>query len=223
MNVGEIDASDDAAAPAGAAVRRRLSRGWIITIATTAVLGLCVGVIAATGGFRSVASTGPAAYRLGDEISSAEATLVVERVAVMDELWGYGSSPDDTKGERVLAVLVDVTNLDDEPRLASSSGSLADIRLQHRPDDRPTVSIYADDDFSVVTLQPDVPARVLLTWVVEEDEIVDGDPVRLVIPDAEKNDSTIFSGETLWNPLDPAGVVSVRPEDLGPGSEDGRL
>lgn len=220
--MGEVEASGDAA-PGGAGARRRLSRPRIAVIAACAALALGVGVIAATGGLRSVVPSEPAEYRLGETIASAQATLSIERVAVMDELWGSGSTPDATQGERVLAVLIDVTNLDDEPRGSFQTGSLTSIRLQHRPDDRPTVSIYADDDYSVVTLQPDVPTTVLLTWVVKKGEIGSGENVRLVVPDAEKTDSAFFEGESIWSALAPVGVVSTRPEDLGAGSEDGRL
>jgi hypothetical protein len=221
---GVVGESIAAAAPEGAADRRgRELRPQIALVIAASALGLLIAIIAILGGFNSVTRPGHAEYGIDESFTSSHLDLTVERIAVLDELSGSGSYPDEDAGERVLAVLIDVTNMDAEPRTASDQGSLTAIRLDHRPDDRPNVSVYGDGDFSAVTLQPDVPTRVLLTWIVEEDEISDDEVVRLMIPDSEKSESTLFKGESLWFPLESRVAVTAPVEDLGTGSADGRL
>lgn len=185
-------------------------------------LAVAIGGLAAAGGLETVAAAGPEPRTLDETFVTSQMSISVDRIAVVDAFPGSGSFPDEDKGERVLAVLVDVTNLDVEPRATWGSGGLSSMRLDSRPDDTPNISVYGDLDFSSVTLQPDVPTRVLLTWVVSSDEIDDTD-VRLLVKDAVKSDSTLFRGESLWTDSESESLVTGPVEDLGAGNEDGTL
>lgn len=200
---------------------RRLPR-MLATLGVVAALSAGVGAIAATGGLETVADEEPEQFGIGDTFISSQLSIDVDRIAVVDELPGSGAFPDEDAGERVLAVLVEVTNLDVEPRNASGTGGLGTVRLDGRPDDAPNVTVYGDADYSAVALQPDLPTRILLTWVVVADEIEDDD-VQLILPEAVKSNSTLFRGESYWSDTSSTVVISGAVEDLGAGRGDGSL
>lgn len=200
-----------------------MPRPLVGALIAAAVTAAGIAAIAITGGFDAAVETGPSEHGLGDPFVSSHLEMTVERVAVLDELGFTGTYPDEDAGERLLAVLLEVTSLDAEPRGAAGVGSITSIRLANRPDDAPSIVVRGDTDFSSVTLQPDVPTRIILTWIVSADEVSAGDDVRLQIPDAEKNDSTLFRGESIWFELDSRVVVTAEAEDLGAGNPDGRL
>lgn len=200
---------------------RRLPR-MLVALGVVAALSAAVGAIAASGGLETVAADEPERFGIGETFVSSELSIEVDRIAVVDDLPGTGAFPDEAAGERVLAVLVEVTNLDVEPRNASGTGGLGTARLEGRPDDAPGVSVYGDSDFSPVALQPDLPTHVLLTWVVAADEIGDAE-VQLILPEAVKSDSTLFRGESYWSDTSSTVVISGEAEDLGAGRGDGSL
>lgn len=200
---------------------RRLPRA-LTALGVIAGLSAAIGGLAAVGGLETVAASGPAQHRIDETFVTSQLSLSVERIAVVDTLPGSGSFPDQDAGERVLAILVEVTNLDVEPRSAWGSGGLSTMRLEGRPEDTPNISISGDLDYSSVTLQPDVPTRVLLTWVVAADEI-DGAGVHVRVQDAVKSDSTLFRGESYWNDSGTESLLTGPVEDLGAGDEDGTL
>lgn len=225
--VGEIEADESPATHAGPpppepAGARRLP-ALVATLVTAVVVIAPIGALIASGGLADVPSSGPEEIGVQERVIGAEQSFSVQRVAVVDTLQGSGSFPDEDAGERVLAVLIDVTNLDDVPRSTGGDGAVGAIRVEGLPDERPAIAVYGDDDYSAVTLQPDVPARLLLTWVVPADEISDDDEVRVVLPDAEKFESLLFGGEVSWSALGPSAIVTARVDDLGDGGEDGRL
>lgn len=188
-----------------------------------AVVGGAVGLLAATGGLKTAARPGPAEHRPLDEFTTADMRITVERAAVVDQLPGSGVFTDADAGERVFAVLIEAENLDVDPRLARGDGGLSRVLADAGIEGEPEIAVYGDLDFSVVTLQPGVPTRLLLAWLVDDDQIHDGDEVRLTMPDAEKRESTLTPGTFVWDALTPSAVVVTEVEDLGDGREDGRL
>lgn len=194
----------------------------MIALVALGVIAALIGVIAGLGGFRTAAMADPPRAELGDELDSAGMIVTVDRVAVMDDLDASGVFPDADAGERVLAVMVTITNLDDEPRPAWRTASVDDYRLEHRPDDAPSVKVLGDVAFNITELQPGVPTTVVLSWAVADGEIAQGAGVGVVVPDAVKGGIGAISGDEMWDELPPAAVVTAVPEDLGTGEGEGR-
>jgi hypothetical protein len=94
--------------------------------------------------------------------------------------------PDEEKGERVLVLTVDVVNTFPSPRgaasLAEKSPVIDGIRVEGL-DTKGEVS-RADDGLVAPMLQPDVPTRLLLAWLVGPDDFRDGDEIALTLPDS---------------------------------------
>lgn len=200
-------------------VRRRAP--WVLALVTVGVIAALLGTIAGLGGFRTVAMTGPVTADVGQDVNAALMTVTVDRIAVMDQLEASGVFPDEEAGERVLAVMLTVTNHDDEPRAAWRTASLDDYRLEHRPDDAPSVKVLGDVGFNVTELQPGVPTTVVLSWALPAGELAAGDTISVIIPDATKGEVGAISGSVLWDELPPAAIVTGVPEDLGTGEGEG--
>lgn len=207
----------------GLAPARGRYRGLLGVLLAIVVFGGAIALLAATGGLDTAARPGPAEYAADERFTTSEMRITVERAAVVDQLPGSGVFTDEGSDERVFAVLIEVENLDVDPRLARSDGGLSRVLTDAGLDDDPEISVYGDLDFSVVTLQPGVPTRLLLAWPVDADQIDDGQEVRLTMPDAEKRESTLTPGTFVWDALTPSAIVVTEIEDLGAGREDGRL
>jgi hypothetical protein len=198
-------------------------RATLAALLAIVLLGAAVAILAATGGLETSTRRGPVEHGPQEEFTSSDMRITLERAVVVDQLPGSGVFTDADAGERVFAVLIEVENLDVDPRLARSDGGLSRVIADFGIEGEPEISVYGDGDFSVVTLQPGVPARLLLSWMVDDDQIGEGDDVHLTMPDAEKRESTLTPGTFVWDELPPSAVVVTTVEDLGEGREDGRL
>lgn len=163
---------------------------WLITGAGALLLG----TTALFGGLEAAAVDPTPSIAVGEVFAGSDLQMTVVGVELRDERGEALVFPDEEKGERVLVVVVDVVNTFDGPRRSSDNESdspvVDGIRLEGL-DELPTIS-RADDGEAAPALQPDVPARLLLAWVVGPDDFRDGDEVTLTLPD-----STHYVGKNI--------------------------
>ena len=163
---------------------------WLITGAGAVLLG----ATAIFGGLEAAAVDPTPTVAVGETFAGSDLEMTVVGVELSDDPDNVMVFPDEEKGERVLVVTVDVVNTFDKPRksaaLTEKSPVVDGIRIDGI-DDRPEAS-RADDGLGYPTLQPDVPTRILLAWIVGPDDFHDGDEIRLTLPD-----STHYVGQSI--------------------------
>lgn len=170
---------------------------WLIT-ASGAVL---LGTTAAFGGLQAVPETPMPELTIGEEYSGSDFTFTVRAIELRDERGTTLVSPDEEKGEQVLAVVIDVVNDFPVARVVSPdakpSPSVNGIRVEG-VDEKPFITQV--DGTSASMLQPDVPASLVLAWVVPRGAFDDGDTVRLTLPDSTHYvGSSVISGDYWWD------------------------
>lgn len=188
----------------------RVPTKWL----TTGILGIALAATAGFGGLATVAVAAPPEIGQDEHVVGADLDMSVVRVVLADDVEGAGVRADLAAGERVLAMVVDVTNLHPNPRSATQDAGLITVRLPDRPDDAPSIS--REDGFGEVpVLQPDVPTRLLLSWVVAGDEFRAGDELRIALPAADRIEGKIFVDGEWWEPAGAAAFATAPIEDLG--------
>ncbi len=163
---------------------------WLITGAGAVLLG----ATAIFGGLEAAAVDPVPEIAVGDTFAGSDLEMTIVGVELSDDRDNVMVFPDEEKGERVLTIVVDVVNTFDKPRPSSDNeaGSpVLDGIILEGLDERPSIS-RADDGLGSPRLQPDVPARLLLAWVVGPDDFHDGDEVHLTLPD-----STHYVGKSV--------------------------
>ncbi len=193
------------------AVTSRISTKWIGGIATVLILG----ATAAFGGLEAVAVPPVPEIAAGDTFAAGGLELTPQRAVLIDELNDTGVRP--AEGERLLVVIMDVTNIDDAPRWTKSAGSVGAIRVDGNPDAAPAVVRY-DDTTSSPYLQPDVPAPLVVTWAVPSDAYADGDELRLQLPTATKFTGEYFVYGDYWDDVAVGAYATLAIEDIGAGA-----
>ncbi|WP_417508980.1 hypothetical protein [Microbacterium sp.] len=205
-------APDDAPArPARArwvtAVADRVPAKWLGGIAT----GVVLISTAAFGGLEAVAVPPLPELSAGETFTDAALEMTVRHAFAVDEL-------SDTRvtaapGERLLVVVMDAENLDEDPRSSAGTGSLSDVRVEGMPDAAPTIARVDDATYSP-WLQPGVPAELMLTWAVPASAFVDGDDLRVALPTAHKQTGKYFIAGDYWTDVSVAAHVTLVVEDL---------
>lgn len=160
---------------------------WLITGAGAVLLA----TTAVFGGLEAAAVDPTPVVAVGETFSGSDLDMTVIGVELRDELSDERGQtlvfPDEEKGERVLVVTVDVVNTFDKPRPSTANAPQSPvvdgIRIEGL-DEKGDV-LRADDGGRAPRLQPDVPARLLLTWTVGPDDFHDGDVVTLTLPDSD--------------------------------------
>ena len=198
-NVTERDPASVAAVNAGARAKvlgwarqsiDLVPTSWLITGAGALLLG----ATALFGGLEAAAVDPTPSVAVGEVFAGSDLEMTVVGVELRDERGKALVFPDEEQGERVLVVVVDVVNTFDSPRRSSDNGAdspvIDGIRLEGL-DEPPTIS-RADDGEASPALQPDVPARLLLAWLVGPDDFRTGDEVTLTLPD-----STHYVGKNI--------------------------
>ncbi|MGW8483054.1 hypothetical protein ACWGJP_07925 [Microbacterium sp. NPDC055903] len=171
---------------------------------------------AAFGGLATAAVPPLPEIAAGETFTGAELEMTPQRAVLVDELPGSGVFPED--GERVLAVILDVTNLDTEARSSTADGSVGEIRLTELPEVAPSVARY-DDATASPWLQPGVAATVVLSWVVPADLVAEGDDIRIALHTAtEYVGTSVIYGE-YWDDIEVAGYADLVAEDVGAGAD----
>jgi hypothetical protein len=185
---------------------------WLLTGAGAALLG----VTALFGGLEAAAVEPKPAVAVGETFAGSDLEMTVVGVELSDEQGNAMVYPDEEKGERVLTVTVDVVNTFDKPRRSTEFGQdtpvVDGIRIDGM-EEKPEVS-RADDGEGGPTLQPDVPARLLLAWIVGPDDFQAGDEVRLTLPD-----STHYVGKSVvrgdfWDDVIVGATVTATVEEV---------
>ncbi|MDF2509258.1 MAG: hypothetical protein K0Q52_3117 [Microbacterium sp.] len=149
-------------------------------LATTAVFG----------GLEAAAVDPTPVVEVGETFAGSDLEMTVRGVELRGKLSAESAQtlvfPDEDKGERILVVTVDVVNTFDKPRPSTANPAqspvIDGIRIEGL-DEKGDV-FRADDGERAPRLQPDVPARLLLTWVVGPDDFHGGDEIALTLPDS---------------------------------------
>lgn len=187
---------------------------WLIT-AGGAIL------LAATAGFGGLADAAVApvpTVTVGEQYSGSDLTLTVQSVELRTDRGNALVFPKEEKGEKVLAITLEATNTFHAPRSASAAEAVAGIRVKGIQGE-PTISRV--DGGGGAVLQPDVPAQLVLAWIVRSDELHDGDAVELTLPDSTHFVGTnVLKGQDYWSDIVvgatlTATVTEIPPQDDG--------
>lgn len=156
---------------------------WLITGAGAVLLA----TTAVFGGLEAAAVDPIPVVEVGETFTGSDLEMTVVGVELSDERDNVTPFPDEEKGERLLVVTVDVVNTFDKPRQSIEGHALSPvvdgIRIEGL-EQKGEVS-RADDGEGSPWMQPDVPARLLLAWVVGPDDFHDGDEIALTLPDSD--------------------------------------
>lgn len=190
----------------------RVPTKWFASIGAVAFLIATAGF----GGFADVPPTPIPALELGAAHASAQVTLEVQNVVVVDDIPElYLTVP---PGERVVAVLAHATNAWTEPQAASVTLSdVLRLDVDGLEEERPLVIARVDDAIANPRLQPGLRVPLAFVWTVPSVLLSDGDEVSV-----EVFDQTLYTGKAVTNGRwwdDPvlAATVTVPVEDLGTG------
>ncbi|KJQ55911.1 hypothetical protein RS85_00195 [Microbacterium sp. SA39] len=155
---------------------------WLLTGAGAILLA----ATAIFGGLEAAAVDPTPEVAVGEMFAGSDLEMTVVGVELREERGNAGLSPDEEKDERLLVVVVDVVNTFPIPRPAASGKTVSPVIdgiLIDGLDAKATVSLAEDGEGSPM-LQPDVPARLLLTWIVAPDDYEEGDEILLTLPDS---------------------------------------
>lgn len=168
---------------------------WLITAGGALLL-------AATAGFGGLADAAVApapTVAVGEQYSGSDLTLTVQSVELRTDRGNAMVFPKEEQGEKVLAITLEATNTFHAARSASAAEAVAGIRVKGIQG-MPTIS--RADGSSGTTLQPDVPAQLVLAWVVRSGELHDGDELRLSLPDSTHFVGTsVLKGQDYWSDI----------------------
>ncbi|MBS0023955.1 hypothetical protein [Microbacterium paraoxydans] len=155
---------------------------WLLTAAGALLLA----GTAVFGGLEAAAVDPTPEVAVGETYTGSDLELTVVAVELRDDRGQTSVFPDEEKGERVLVVTVDAVNTFHAPRGSTSGAPTSAVVDGIRIDgveEKGQVS-RADDGRGSPTLQPDVPARLLLAWLVGPDDYREGDEITLTLPDS---------------------------------------
>ncbi|MFD8768706.1 hypothetical protein [Microbacterium oxydans] len=188
---------------------------WLITGAGAALLA----TTALFGGLEAAAVDPIPDLTIGETFSGSEFEMTVVGVELRDERGMAAIYPDEEKGERLLVVTVDVVNTFSQPRASGSPANVSPlldgIRIEGL--DAKGVVSRADDGKLAPTLQPDVPARVLITWAVGPDDFRDGDEVSLTLPDSDHYVGQSLIRGDYWNDPRVGATLTTTIEEVSAG------
>lgn len=156
---------------------------WLLTGAGAVLLA----TTAIFGGLEASAVSPTPVIEVGETFTGSDLEMTVIGVELRDDRGSAALFPDEESGERLLVVAVDVVNTFDKPRPSTAGSALSPVVDGIRIDgieEKGTLS-HADDGQGAPWLQPDVPARLLLAWIVGPDDFRDGDEITLTLPDSD--------------------------------------
>jgi hypothetical protein len=205
---------------------RRLRAGWV-RAATDRVptrwfagigTALFLAATAAFGGLAAVAEPGPTTLEAGVEHRSDEFAITVERAVLLDEFPEAGVFVDEDENERVLAVQIGIENLWTEPLQAGPLTLTKSLAVEELGES-PMESVARFDDATISPwLQPGVPAEIVLTWIFEEGDLVDGDILHLTLSDLSLYTGSFVTTGQSWEDPVPAATLTLVVTDAGSGS-----
>jgi hypothetical protein len=189
----------------------RVPTRWFAGIAT----GLFLLATAAFGGLATAATPPITALEPGAEHRNDQLALTIERAVLVDEFPEAGVFVDD--GERVLALVVSAENMWSEPLAASPNSSVTEsLTIDGLPAMPDSVARY-DDATLNPTLQPGVPAEIVLAWAVEAGDFADAQRLTVTL-----NDMTLYTGSFVangqwWTDPIATATATIAIEDIGAG------
>lgn len=191
----------------------RVPTRWFAAIGTA----LFLGATAAFGGLATAAEPALVVLPPGETHRNDQLSIKIERAVLIDEFPDAGVSVED--GERVLALVVTVQDRWTQPLPASPSGSVAQsFSIDRLNAAAPDAVARLDDATSNPTLQPGVPAQLVLTWAVEADAFRADEELVLTLNDLTLyTGSFVISGQSWTDPV-PAATTTVVVEDVGAGA-----
>ena len=192
------------------AVTSRVSTKWFGGAATVLILGATAGF----GGLGAVPEPPLPELGPGDTFTGAGMEMTPQRAVLIDELGEAGIRVEE--GQRVLAVIMDVTNIDDAARPSTGDGGITEIRIEGAPDVAPSVARYDDTTLSP-WLQPGVTAPLVLAWAVPADAFAEGDDLRVALHTATEFTGEYFVYGDYWDDVEVAAHASLPIEDVGAG------
>jgi len=192
---------------------------WMLTAGG----GVLLAATAAFGGLEEVPPPPTPTVAAGEQYEGSDLQLVVQRIELRAERGTAAVYPDATKNERVLAVIVEAVNTFDRPRsataLSAASPTVDGIRVDGL-DAKPAVSRM--DGSGGTMLQPDVPAHLVLAWLVGPDDLHDGDEVTLTLPDSTHRVGTnVQRGVDFWDDVVVGAVLTATVHEVSASDEDG--
>ena len=198
----------------------RVPTKWFAGILT----GLFLAATAAFGGLADAPAPAVASLALGEAHTSAQLTVEVEDVVLVDDFPELFL--DLEPGRRALVVLAHVTNEWTQP-LHAGSGSDSDlvdtvrVGVDQLDEEAPIAIARVDDASTSPLLQPGLRVPLAFVWSVPRSAIAGGDSV-----DVRVFDQTLYTGQVVtagqwWD--DPALAVTVAATvtDLGSGDSSG--
>jgi hypothetical protein len=190
---------------------------WLITAGGAVLLATTAGF----GGLADAAVAPVPTVAVGEQYTGSDLTMTVQSVELRTDRGNAFVFPKEEKGEKVLAVTVDVVNTFHTPRSANSKEAAAGIRVKGI-DGAPTVS--RADGSSGLTMQPDVPVRLVVAWIVDRGELHDGDQVRLSLPDATHFVGTnVLKGQDYWSDLAVGATLTTAVDEIPPDDDGSAL
>lgn len=175
----------------------------LITAGGVALLAMTAGL----GGLAETPTPPIPELAVGEQFTGSDLQMTVQSVQLRTERGNALVFPDEEAGERVLAVTVQVVNTFSAPRPATSlsltSAVVDGIHVLSAAGAQPVVTgkptISRADGTDGSTLQPDVPAELVLAWLVGPDDLHDGDELRLALPDSTHLVGTnVLRGQDYW-------------------------
>lgn len=190
----------------------RVPTKWFAGIGTAAFLG----ATAAFGGLATAADAPVADLGAGEEHRNDQFAITVERAVLIDEFQGAGVYVED--GERVLALLIRVENTWNQPLAAYPDSSLTQsLEIEGLTDTTPDSVARYDDATLSPSLQPGVPAQLLLAWAVEADAFTDEQELRITLNDMTLHTGSFVVNGQWWTDPVPAATTTIELEDIGAG------
>lgn len=187
---------------------------WVAAAATAVFLA----ATAAFGGLAPVKAVAIPEIDAGEQFTSDQFAITVERALLIDEFKEAGAYADQDKDERVLALQVEVENLWTEPQPSTGKGALAGVVRVNDLEHAGSVARY-DDATKSPLLQPGVPASVVLTWVIDGDDFAEGDEITVTLNNMTLYTASFVASGQWWNDPTPAVTVPLVLTDVGAGAE----
>lgn len=168
------------------------------------------------GGLEAAAVDPTPAVTVGETFTGSDLEMTVVGVELRSERGEAIVFPDEDSGERALVVVVDVVNTFDSPRSSAAQrrdSPVVDGIHVEGVEEVGAVS-RADDGTGFPMMQPDVPVRMLLAWVVGPDDFHDGDEIRLTLPDStHRVGQSVVRGD-YWDDVRVGATLTATVEEV---------
>lgn len=192
---------------------QRIPTSWFAAIITGAFLI----VTAAFGGLATVQQPDLPRLESGVEHVSDELSITIERAVLIDSFPEAGARAGE--GQRVLSLVVDAENRWTEPQPTTGSFTISQaLRLDLLGDEVAPEAVARYDDATYAPwLQPGVRAKLVVSWLVPESVLGDGDEITVTIRDASLSVGQMITAGASWGSPKPAALALLRVNDVGAG------